>query len=104
MEPELRFGGIRLRPAVPWIYGLGFTVDKAPVKHGYVMFLGDRKKRGKRAAVRPGHVFRAPKGLAVTLELDYSLLEFLRPVIVMEADDVGMFDLKPLNGLHPVVG
>ena len=97
MEPQLGLLAVRLLPGVPRIDRLAFAVDKSPVVGSAVGFFEDLEARVKEAVVASGHVLGAYDRTVVPLE------RFDRPTqrgsipIVMEGDDIGLFQTEFIN-------
>src|SRR5690625_332361 len=103
MEPQLRLGRILLRPAIPGVFGLGFPVYKTPVVHAYLMLFGNGQKSFKGTAIGPGHVFSAEDGTLVALKPLDAFFKFLGTIVIVKADDVGLFQSQAVDGLHGIV-
>ena len=94
MEPEWRLVGILLFPGIPRENRIRFSCDKAPVVCADVFLVENRENRFKRAAMRARHVFRADhRTMEMAERLNFGE-HFLRRVVVVKSDDVGIFELQ----------
>lgn len=79
---------VRPLPRVPWKIGLRLARYQSPVDRRYVILLCDRQGSIKGRTRASSHVLRANDWPVVRQQLFDALFESLRPVIVVERDDV----------------
>ena len=110
VEPDGGLGeDVGFLPGVPGEVGLGFAGDEAPVDGADVVLFGDGEAVVEGAASAAGHVLRANDGAVVALEFEDAGFKLFGPAVVVEGDDVGLFELDfgdgtQLGGVAPIAG
>jgi hypothetical protein len=99
VEPD---GGLRshigLLPRIPWKVGLGLASNEASVDCTHVVLLRYGEAVVEGVAGAAGHVLRADDGAVVLLQGDDTSLKALRPIVVVERDDLGLNELDLREG------
>jgi hypothetical protein len=76
-------------PGVPRQVRLRFAGNEPPVYRRDVIFLCDRQRALKRAAISSSHILRAKNGPSILLERQHVLLKNVGAVVTVKGNDVG---------------
>src|SRR5690348_831021 len=87
-------------PGVPRQVGLRLPLDESPIDHPDIHSLADRQYTVNGRSGAPRHVLGADGRPALGLELSHPPQEGLRPLVIVEAQDIRLGDLGLFDGVQ----
>lgn len=100
VKPQIRFAIITYRPGIPGVIGLCLSCNQSPTVATNIVLFKDGQNTFERIVETARHIFGAKNRPVESLKFDDSALHFFRRFIVMEGNDIRVFQHEPVEGLY----